>query len=460
MQNIILCGGIGTRLWPISRQTCPKQFADIFGDSKSLFQRTVERNFEYCDEFIVVSNKDHVFYVEDQLGSVVNNNKVKLIVEPVGRNTAPAIAFACLSIEPEEIVLVTPSDHVINNLNSYKSALAEAKIYAQENKLVTFGIKPDYPSRAYGYIEAKGHDVLSFHEKPSQILAIEYFESGSFYWNSGIFCFKAGVFLEELKKFRPDIYFKTKEVFGRSTSTAQVDISYDDMMSIPKESIDYAVMEKSEIVKVIPSDLSWNDIGSFDSLAAEFDMDENDNTLTDKLISVDSKNNFVYTKERAVALVDINDMIIVDTDDAILISGKNGSQKVRQIVDQLEGSKLTQCHKTVSKPWGKYTVISESEIYKSKRIEVKQGKRLSLQSHKFRDELWTIVGGKAKVTLDDKEINLNYNDHVFIKKCQKHRIENCGQELLVFIEIQTGTYFGEDDIVRYQDDYGRVNNGE
>jgi mannose-1-phosphate guanylyltransferase len=455
MTNIILCGGNGTRLWPISRTLLPKQFVKLF-ENKSLFQLTVERNSKVCESQFIVSNTEQYFLALDQLEELQQTNNSYLL-EPIGRNTAPAIALACMALSKDEMVLVTPSDHLIKNEVEYQEVIARAKELAEENFLVTFGIKPTFAETGFGYIEAQNEDVKAFHEKPNLETAIKYLEAGNYYWNSGMFCFKAGVFLEELKKYSPNIYEKSVDAFNRSNRESIIRIKHEDMLNIPEDSIDYAVMEKSDKVKVVPSDISWSDVGSFDALYDELPKDENGNTQNQNHISVDSKNNLVYGNERKIATVDIEECIIVDTGDALLISKKGSSQKVKKVVEKLKESKseLHNIHLTGYRPWGSYTILEDSKGYKIKRIEVKSGKRLSLQKHFHRNEHWIVVSGTATVTVGDKTFTLRPNESTYIKAGELHRLANDGKLPLILIEAQVGEYTGEDDIVRVDDDFNR-----
>ena len=326
MTNIILCGGNGTRLWPISRTLMPKQFIKIF-DDKSLFQLTVKRNSKHCDSQFIVSNTEQYFLALDQLEEL-NIKKNKYLLEPIARNTAPAIALACFNLPYEEIVLVTPSDHLIKDEITYSKVLSQAKDLALDNNLVTFGITPEFPETGFGYIEANGLDVKAFHEKPDKEKAKKYLEAGNYYWNSGMFCFKAGIFLDELKKYSLDIYQSSKIAYNNANNAEIIRITHDDMHNIPEDSIDYAVIEKSEKIKVIASDIKWSDLGSFDALYTELPKDTNGNTINNNHISIDSKNNLIYGNERKIATVDIEDLIIIDTGDALLISKKGSSQKI------------------------------------------------------------------------------------------------------------------------------------
>ena len=489
MTNIILCGGSGTRLWPISRTLMPKQFVKLF-DDKSLFQLTVERNSKLCDKNFIVSNAEQYFLAQDQLeeNSTFNIQNSTFLLEPIGRNTAPAIALACMQLDYDEIVLVTPSDHLIKDEKEYEKVLKKAKEFASENKLVTFGITPTFAETGFGYIECvvdsklcvdDGMDVAKFHEKPSLKVAENYITTNKklqttrYLWNSGMFCFKAGVFLDELKIHSPNIYEASKIAFENAIGTETlvsakgevktsppnlIRIKHEDMANIPEDSIDYAVMEKSNIVKVIPSNISWSDVGSFDSLYEELPKDENNNTINDNHIAIDSKNNLVYGVERKIATVDIEDLIIIDTGDALLISKKGSSQKVKKVVEKLKesNSQLHNIHLTGYRPWGTYTVLEESTGYKIKKIEVNPGKRLSLQKHFHRSEHWIVVSGTATVTVGDEKRLVRPNESTYIKAGELHRLENEGKIPVVLIEAQVGEYTGEDDIVRVEDDYQRL----
>ena len=455
MTNIILCGGSGTRLWPISRTLMPKQFVKLF-ENKSLFQLTVERNSKVCDSQFIVSNAEQYFLALDQLEELNKTNN-KYLLEPVGRNTAPAIALACMQLDYDEIVLVTPSDHLIKDETEYGKVLEKAKELASSNNLVTFGITPTFAETGFGYIESVNtFDVKAFHEKPDFETATSYLKAGNYYWNSGMFMFKAGVFLDELKKYSPKIFDNSKIAIENAAKDEIVRIKHDDMMNIAEDSIDYAVMEKSNIVKVIPSNIAWSDVGSFDALYEELPKDENGNTLNPNHISIDSKNNLIYGKDRKIATVDMEDCIIVDTGDALLISKKGSSQKVKQIVAEVrKTTELHNIHLTGHRPWGTYTVLEESEGYKIKRIEVKPGKRPSLQKHYHRKEHWIVISGTATVTVGETKKYVRPNESTYIKMGELHRLENEGKIPVVLIEAQVGEYTGEDDIVRVSDDFKR-----
>ena len=455
MTNIILCGGSGTRLWPISRTLMPKQFVKFFSD-RSLFQLTVERNNSLCSNQFIVSNTEQYFLALDQL-SELHQTAQKYLLEPMGRNTAPAIALACMELSPEEIVLITPSDHLIKNQSAYNKAVARAKELAEQGYLVTFGITPSFAETGFGYIEADGEEVLNFKEKPDLQTAEEYIKAGNYYWNSGMFCFRAGAFLDELQKYSPKVYEASKAAYENASKDSMIRIKHEDMLSIPEDSIDYAVMEKSDKVKVIPSDIGWSDVGSFDALYDELPKDEDGNTQNPHHIAIDSKNNLVYGNEKKIATVDIDDCIIVDTGDALLISKKGSSQKVKKVVEKLkeQNSELHNIHLTGHRPWGTYTVLEDSIGYKIKRIEVKPNKRLSLQKHLHRNEHWIVVSGTATVTVGEKNFTVSPNESTYIKAGELHRLANDGKIPLIIIEAQVGEYTGEDDIIRIEDDSKR-----
>jgi len=456
MTNMILCGGSGTRLWPLSRSLMPKQFIKLFDDS-SLFQLTLKRNEKICNKQFIVSNRDQYFIAFDQLEELgLTDNKY--LLEPVGRNTAPAIALACMALDKNELILVTPSDHLIKDETAYKKVIEKASTLAQDGNLVTFGITPNFAETGFGYIEAEGENVKAFHEKPDIATAQTYLDAGNYYWNSGMFMFKAGVFLEELQKYSSEIYDASKSAIDECSDKNMIHITQKSMMNIPEDSIDYAVMEKSKKVKVVPSDISWSDVGSFDALYEELPVDSNGNTQNDKNINIDSKNNLIYGKERLIATVDVEDLIIVDTGDALLVSKKGSSQKVKHIVNELKASdtQLHYIHQTAHRPWGTYTILEDTPGYKIKRIEVKPGKRLSLQKHFHRNEHWIIVSGTATVTVGDETKLIRPNESTYIKMGEVHRLSNEGVLPVVMIEVQVGEYTGEDDIVRLDDDFKRI----
>ena len=476
MTNIILCGGSGTRLWPVSRSLMPKQFNKLFSapteipskedpSRRSLFQLTVLRNEKICSSQLVVSNVEQYFLALDQLEEL-QHQKSRYLLEPIGRNTAPAIALACLALPSEEVVLVTPSDHLIKDEKAYVAVVKKAQEYALHNDMVTFGITPTFAETGFGYIEASvngksdiadGFNVLSFKEKPDAATAQSYLDAGNYYWNSGMFCFKAGLFLEELQKHAPEIYEASLNAYQSAKGDDVTRIGYDEMLNIPNISVDYALMEKSDKVKVIPSDMGWSDVGSFDALYAELPKDSDGNTYNEKLVAIDSHNNLVLGSQRLIATIDVDDLVIVDSGDALLISKRGSSQKVKEVVARVkeEHAELANIHLVAHRPWGTYTVLEETEGYKIKRIVVKPGKRLSLQKHYHRNEHWIVVSGTATVTVGDETKTVHPNESTYIKMGEVHRLANHGILPVILIEAQVGAYTGEDDIVRLDDDYHR-----
>lgn len=422
----------------------PKQFLKLFG-GKSLFKKTIERNLSLCDEVIIVSNDKHYFLALDELLDI----KAKFVLEPVGRNTAPAITLASLVLDENDIVLISSSDHLIKNELAYQDAVAEAKRLAESGFLVTFGVKPTMPETGYGYIEADGYDVKSFKEKPNKELAQKYIEMGNFYWNSGIFCFKVSTYLSELEKYNRDILTFSKVAIDNSQKIDSLfRIKPNDMCNIPEDSIDYAILEKSALVKVVPVDMNWSDLGSFDSISYELE--------TQADINISSYNNLIFSN-KTTALIDVEDLVIVDSGDCLLISKKGSTQKVKDVVKILKdkNSDLPYTNSRVYRPWGSYEILEDAIKYKIKRIVVKPLKRLSLQKHFHRNEHWVVVSGTAKVTINSDEFLLRPNESTYIKMGDIHRLENVGKIDLIIIEAQVGEYLGEDDIVRIEDDFNR-----
>jgi len=455
MTNVILCGGVGSRMWPISRTYYPKQFYKF--DKYSLFQENIIRNSSICEHQMVVSNQTQYFLAYDQLEEL-NIKDYSFLLEPTPRDTSGAIALAALSVDENEVIFVTPSDHKIDDMLSYKQATTRAKKLAEDGFLVTFGINPDAPDTGYGYIKTDGENVLEFKEKPNLELAKEYLANGTYLWNSGMFMFKAGIYLRELKEYEPEIYEASKKAYEKAKKEQTIRIPIEAMEEIPKKSIDYAVMERSKFVKVVSSSFVWNDMGSFDALYDDVIKDEDENAvLTDKYIGIDSKRNLFYSN-KTIAAVDIEDLIVIDNEDALLISKRGSTQKVKKVVEKLkeQNSELAHSHQTVHRPWGTFTTLEEKEIFKIKKLVVKPSKRLSLQKHYHRNEHWIVVSGTAKVQVDDKVFLLNTNESTYIPMGSKHRLENPGKIPLVIIEAQVGQYLEEDDIVRFEDDFKRV----
>lgn len=458
MKNLILCGGVGSRLWPLSRNLMPKQFYPLI-EGESLFEKTVLRNRVFTDQYIIAVNSSQYFLAKNQLVDL-GVDCYRGLLEPEGRNTAPAIALAAMAMDPDEILLVTPSDQLILNEKEYLRAVTRAKELAEEGFIVTLGIEAKSPETGFGYIEADGERVISFKEKPDFLTAESYIENGNYYWNSGIFCFKAGTFLDELKKLSPELYLKCLDTIKGLEKDIEIKPDPKLMSEIPSISVDYAVMEKSSIVKVVPCDLKWSDLGSFDSLYSQLTNSRDNNALlgADNEVLINSKRNLIMSGKRKIACVDIEDLIIIDSEDAILIAKRGSSQKVRDVVDELKKDSpyLLEAPITVKRPWGSYTVLENPDFYKTKRIEVRPGKRLSLQYHFKREEHWTFVKGVGKVRVGEKELVVERGSQVYIPLEAVHRVENTGDDTLIFIETQVGTYFGEDDIIRIEDDWGRI----
>ena len=468
MTNVILCGGSGTRLWPISRTYFPKQFYK-FINGKSLFQLTVLRNQDLCSDFIIVTNKDQYFIALDQLDEIGVKN-CRFILEPVPRNTAAAVALSCFDAVKtgSETVLITPSDHLVKDENAYKKVINKGVSEALKGGIIMFGIKPSYPETGYGYIEALKDPisnpvspVVSFKEKPDAKTAENYIAKGNFYWNSGMLLVRPEILLNELKTVCPAIYENSQYAYENASKDGfMIRVKEDDMLKIEENSIDFALLENTKTVRVIESNFDWSDLGNFDSIYDELEKDENNNAVNAKedLVGINSKNNLIMSGGKMIAVIDVEDMIVINTDDAILISKKGSSQNVKKVVEELKkrNSELHTHHLNVHRPWGSYSVLLESALYKLKKISVKPGAKLSLQKHFHRSEHWIVTSGTALVTVGDKETLLRANESTYIPIGFVHRLENPGLIPLVIIEAQVGEYLKEDDIVRIEDDYNRL----
>jgi mannose-1-phosphate guanylyltransferase/mannose-6-phosphate isomerase len=466
---VILCGGVGSRLWPVSRELHPKPFIRL-ADGQSLLQKAYLRGAQLpnAGHLVIVTNKELFFKVKDEFGEVgFGHVTASFILEPFGRNTAPAIAAAALQVVQahgqEAILLVLAADHLIADQFAFQQAVSEAVELAKKGKLVTFGIQPSAPETGYGYIEAEGNRVLRFVEKPSLDKAQEYLASGRFLWNSGMFCFAAGAVLKEMEQHCPNILAATRACIEKSQLATgagfnQLELDASTFSSVPDDSIDYAVMEKSDQVAVVPCNIGWSDIGSWSALGDLDAADASGNRVQGEVMLHNTRNCTIQADGRLVGAVGVIDLIIVDTPDALLVADRAQAQDVKHIFASLkaQGHEAHKLHRTVHRPWGTYTVLEESNGFKIKRIEVKPGASLSLQMHNHRSEHWVVVSGQATVVNGESEINLEANESTFIPAGHRHRLHNPGQETCVMIEVQTGHYLGEDDIVRIQDHYGRV----
>lgn len=466
---VILCGGAGSRLWPVSRDSHPKPFIRL-ADGESLLQKAFLRGAALPDvsEVLTVTNRALSFKTEDEYRAVNAKNLVtSFILEPFGRNTAAAIAAAALHVEsthgPDALMLVLPADHLIADLPAFGDAVSAAKVLAMAGNLVTFGIQPDAAETGYGYIEADGNKVLRFVEKPSLEKATEYVASCRFLWNSGMFCFKAGTMLEAMRAHCPSILSATEACLTQSQTvvakgSTTVALDADTFANVPADSIDYAVMERSAAVAVVPCSIGWSDIGSWKALGDLAVRDQQGNCVAGEALLHDVRNCFVQSDKRIVCAIGLEDLIVVDTPDALLVAHKDRAQDVKHFYTTLKQQDhyAHKHHLTEFRPWGSYTVLGEDSGYKIKRIEVKPGASLSLQMHHHRSEHWIVVSGMARVINGDKEMFVGTNESTYIPAGHKHRLENPGVIDLVMIEVQSGQYLAEDDIVRFQDNYGRA----
>lgn len=464
---VILSGGSGTRLWPLSRKMYPKQFINLHAEL-TMLQETVGRlNGLEINDPIIVCNEEHRFIVAEQLRQIGFDHP-HIILEPEGKNTAPAIALAAIydqSIDNNDsLLLVLAADHVIEDLETFQQAVLHAVETAKEGKLVTFGIVPTKPETGYGYIQFDTDsgqavfDVIKFVEKPDEARAKSYLEEGNYLWNSGMFLFSARQYLEELELFQSDI-FETTQLAMQDVSKDLdfIRINADVFSNCPSDSIDYAVMEKTEHAMVVPLNAGWSDIGSWSSLWEVNDKDNEGNSIHGDVMLSNSHNNLAMSESRLLAAVGVDDLIMVETKDAVLVASKDKSQEVKAIVERLKLEKREESnfHRVVYRPWGCFDSIEEGERFKVKRITVKPGAKLSLQMHHHRAEHWVVVSGTAKVRRGDEELMLTENESTYIHVGQTHSLENPGKVPLELIEIQTGSYLGEDDIVRFEDKYGR-----
>jgi mannose-1-phosphate guanylyltransferase/mannose-6-phosphate isomerase len=489
MKALVLAGGSGTRLWPLSRKNYPKQFLKLNSD-KSLLQQTVERLLKVYspEDIVVMTNNKYKFHVLSDMNALSESKHLppvsNMILEPAGRNTAPAIALGIkyclekLGSKEDEVLFICPSDHIIRPVEKFARYIKRAEEIAHKGQIVTFGIKPTRPETGYGYIKAgkpaslqaskpastrtgkpagvqagkrdgRYFKVEKFTEKPDIKTAREYVDEGNYFWNSGMFAFSIKTMMKEFGKHTPAI-------------KKMLDMSFDDLVlnfkKMPDISIDYAVAEKSGRMAILPLDLYWNDIGSWDSLYDVVDKDDMGNVIMGDTISIDTKDTLVISSKRLISTIGLEDCLIIDTDDAVLVAKKGETQKVRDVVDKLKAENRKEAleHLTTYRPWGSYTILEEGERYKIKRIVVNPGERLSHQMHYHRSEHWVVVRGAAKVTIGDKDVYIHENESAYVPKSTLHRLENPGKVPLEIIEVQNGEYVGEDDIVRVDDVYGRT----
>lgn len=463
LQPVLLSGGSGTRLWPLSREAYPKQFLPLTSDY-TMVQDTWLRVAPLSDRApIIVANEEHRFLVAEQLRQL-GTPEPAIVLEPVGRNTAPAIAAAALQAMAggeDPLLLVLPSDHVVANAEGFRRAVQAATGAAEAGALITFGIVPNAPETGFGYIQSTAAEglskVLRFVEKPDAQTAQSYLDAGGYYWNSGMFLFRASRLLEELQKFRPEIVNAVRAAFAAAKHDGDfVRLDKEAFATCPSDSIDYAVMEKTSDAMVLPVDIGWNDVGSWSALWDVAERDGDGNAHHGDVIAIDSRNTYAYA-QGLIALVGVDDVVVVETDDAILVARKDRVQEVKQVVAKLKNDKRSQAimHRKVYRPWGAYDSIDMGERFQVKRITVKPGAALSLQMHHHRAEHWIVVSGTAKVTRGEDTLLLSENQSTYIPLGVTHRLENPGKLPLELIEVQSGSYLGEDDIVRFEDVYGR-----
>ena len=465
---IIMAGGTGSRLWPLSRERFPKQFQTLYGQTTMLQATVLRLQGLECLPPLVICNEEHRFIVAEQLRQIgqLDHN---IILEPTGKNTAPAIALAAIyaaKYENNPALLVLAADHVVLDEEAFRAAVVQAQVPVKQDKLVTFGIVPQSPETGYGYIkydpnagDQSGFIVEQFVEKPDLATAKAYLENGNYLWNSGMFAFKAQNYLNELKNHRPDIY----SACSNAMQNVDIDLDFirvnkESFFDCPAESIDYAVMEKTTNAVVIAMDVGWSDVGAWSSLWEVSDKDKDDNVITGDVLTVDSHHNYIFAETGLIATVGLDNTIVVQTKDAVLVASKDKSQEVKRIVNQLKAAKRQEhsVHREVYRPWGKYDSIDSGHRYQVKCITVKPSERLSVQMHHHRAEHWIVVSGTAKVIVDGHEKLVTENESVYVPLGATHCLENPGKVDLEMIEVQVGSYLGEDDIVRFEDRYGRA----
>ncbi|WP_428241444.1 mannose-1-phosphate guanylyltransferase/mannose-6-phosphate isomerase [Gynuella sp.] len=466
MIPVILSGGSGSRLWPLSRKLYPKQFLSLTG-SQTMFQQTLERLPVEADPAIVICNEDHRFIVAEQLQQI-GYQAGAIMLEPIGKNTAPAVAIAAMEIlqrGQDELMLVLPADHHIADIDKFWSALTRAEHAARDGNLVLFGIEPDGPETGYGYVH-KGatisesvFKVASFAEKPDVATAQGYLDSGEYLWNSGMFVMSATIYLEQLQRYEPDIYEACRNVFENSVSDLDFKrLPEAEFCRCPDNSIDYAVMERTDRAVVVPLQAGWSDVGAWSSLREVHDKDAQDNVLLGDVVTHEARGCLVRGHDKLVALVGVEDLMVIDTQDALMVVHRDNVQAVKTLVNTLTAQQRSETlmHREVFRPWGSYDSVDMGERFQVKRIKVKPGASLSLQKHHHRAEHWIVVQGTAQVTCGQETFLLAENESTYIPVGEVHRLVNPGKIMLELIEVQSGSYLGEDDIVRLQDNYGRL----
>jgi len=464
---VILCGGSGSRLWPMSRRLLPKQFLPLAGE-RTLFQDTAlrTRGIPGCSAPIVVTNAEQRFLAADQLVEICVTPRA-LLLEPVGRNTAPAVAAAALQVAREDegaVLLVQPSDHLIGNLRAFEAAVSEAVAAAGAGSLVTFGVPPSEPATGYGYIEAgealagQALRVRRFVEKPSLEKAKAFLAQGGFYWNSGMFVFQARRYLEELGRLQPAMLRAVRDALDRATpDLGFLRLDREAFAAAPADSIDYAVMERTESGAVVPADMGWSDVGSWSALWDVGAKDAARNVARGDVELRDAAGCYVHADGRHVSVLGARDLVVVETDDAVLVAARDRTQEVKDVVERLDRANRTEhiSHSRVHRPWGYYEGVDAGPGFQVKRLMVKPGHKLSLQMHHKRAEHWVVVSGMARVTRGDEVFDLGRNQSTYIPLGTRHRLENASTEPLLIVEVQSGDYLGEDDIVRFEDSYNR-----
>jgi mannose-1-phosphate guanylyltransferase / mannose-6-phosphate isomerase len=463
---VVLAGGTGSRLWPLSRELFPKQFHALFGDG-SLLQNTLRRASKAAREApVIVCNEEHRFLVAEQCRSI-GRDWQRIVLEPKGRNTAPAIALAALEVcrvHGDAVLLVLPSDHLISDEDAFVLAVERAAGAAAAGALVTFGVEPTSPETGYGYIEAPGATVgdaatpvRSFVEKPDQPTAERYLASGDYFWNSGMFVFRAKAYLDELERWQPEMLATVRAAFDNGSEDLDFFRPGPQFLDSPAESVDYAVMERTSRAMVVPVAFGWSDVGSWSAIWEASTQDDQGNHFAGDVLAVGTRDCYVLAQNRLVGAIGLDNLVVIETADAVLVARKDQVQDVKSIVEKLKHFARNEylLHREVFRPWGSYEGVQQGERYQVKRIKVKPGERLSLQMHHHRSEHWVVVRGTAEVTRGEEVFTLTENESTYIPLGVTHRLANPGKLMLELIEVQAGAYLGEDDIVRFDDQYGR-----